>query len=525
MEGSKKFQTWINSKEHTLIKKIHCNSYEFDAVGISVNNIPFTILYFNNSNKLDHLNIGIPEEIYDGRGGEIRPFYLSNNINCGCELQLKDYIKENKEIIDSLEDIILEKISKNELEFDIYILNDKIQNKVKKIINNQRLTIVCLSILGTLKNITNSKVYKSIFGEVDYDINFDKSYIISDITYSLSIQEDYNNQRIRFNSWKDYIIANVMSMLKDKNVLPSTITIKKMIQYTNCKEFFNSKYVLDKYKISNKIENIDNEYEYYENNYNIMADVSLSYSFIRPIKNSKVNLDIGDFFKLLYTIWYLHSDLRIMHSKLSESIFIGQDETINKEYYDSITVNFSGEKDTYVFKSSGNICEIYNYGASILMLNSIILNKNERVPFDNSQLYYIINLINEYITVDLIPNDILKELEHDHWMDIFNILAAKDYIDICNFVLENTKNKIPEIQKIIKLSEDYIKEGLNNLINKKKRYAITINTLYCDRILPLFNKNLWLNTENNTKIKINKKWIYDETFNLHAKYKLKFRNI
>jgi hypothetical protein len=179
---------------------------------------------------------------------------------------------------------------------------------------------------------------------------------------------------------------------------------------------------------------------------------------------------------------------------------------------------YDGEKDTYVFDVSDYNCEIYNYGASIIMLNCpLIDNKLERIPYDNSQLSYVILVIKEFIKAETLTPEIIRESirEKDHWYDIFNVIAVKDYIDICNFILDHSDNKktIKLCNDIIKECSSFIKSGLDDIVNKSKRPEETYNLIW-DRIKDIFSDYHYSACTGVENKKINNIFKYDEIFDI-----------
>ena len=60
------------------------------------------------------------------------------------------------------------------------------------------------------------------------------------------------------------------------------------------------------------------------------------------------------------------------------------------------------KKDTYVFNCPSHHCTIYNFKSSIVMLSSPLIT-TEKIAYDNSQLYQLINVINDIIEIDISP--------------------------------------------------------------------------------------------------------------------------
>jgi hypothetical protein len=552
IEGSKKFKNWIKKfkqQNKILFHKIPDSNLE--AICISIKEIPYCIVYCIDS-KIEYLSIGVPIPIqHDGSvsmtsanlsgapanlsgvGGEIRPcifkYKPSENKKddiINSYIDFNTFIKKNKETIETIEDLILKDISSKKIKFDIYIVDNgdsKQLNKYMELINSRRIGILSLAIQCILINSKLSLLYpKSIvekFNYIDSATDIVGNYIGAEIINALTIQEDYNTQKMYFNTWRDLIVANSMSICKSKKIIPSTLsTGHSFYRYGSTNDYFNNKYIDAKYKISDQIEAIDNEYEYYANNFNIMADITLGYNILLPLRssNKKPKLVECNLFELLYTTWYLHSQFKIVHTKLQNSILIGDNG--NNDGVNLYITEYDGEKDTYVFDVSDYNCEIYNYGASIIMLNCpLIDNKLERIPYDNSQLSYVILVIKEFIKAETLTPEIIRESirEKDHWYDIFNVIAVKDYIDICNFILDHSDNKktIKLCNDIIKECSSFIKSGLDDIVNKSKRPEETYNLIW-DRIKDIFSDYHYSACTGVENKKINNIFKYDEIFDI-----------
>ena len=79
-------------------------------------------------------------------------------------------------------------------------------------------------------------------------------------------------------AWKDFIIAYAMSTIHEYMIIPSVmISGRTRWQFRASKEIFDSKYINNKYKESERLERTETESDYYETNFKIMADVVLCY--------------------------------------------------------------------------------------------------------------------------------------------------------------------------------------------------------------------------------------------------------
>ena len=531
LEGSVKFNKWISKyKPPILVPKI--SKPILTAIGFNLrknnNKTGYCILYWEGK-KLEVISLGPQIPVDDGSNGEIRPFVINLE-------SFNKILKLNKAKLEDIEEKLLDDLNNNKIAIEVFIYEEdsKLNKWYLDHINSKRLTIITLALTTLLLSSTDPNFsYLSLLSDyypdkiVDMFTKYDDVVILNDIKfnaqklYPLTIQEDYNNNNhLNLGAWKDFIIAYAMSTIHEYMIIPSVmISGRTRWQFRASKEIFNSKYINNKYKESERLERTETESDYYETNFKIMADVVLCYGIDFTHINQEPELDICNLFELLYTMWYAHSELRFIHTQLQSSI-ICKPYSSNSEDISSCNVYIvgpDGEKDTYVFDKPTNTCHIFNYKSAIIMTNSILV-QNERIAYDNSQLYYMINVINKYIEIELSPSDIRNSLRSkDYWYDIFVVLCIGDYIDICEYVLSQKIDSVTKdfCTKIRDLSVKSLISGLNNIINKMERPESTFHIVW-DTIKDLYQDYQYIKTVTKNKA-INVRYIYDELFNRFPK--------
>lgn len=523
IEGSKIFKKWISkfkSPSSTTVKPIEVNNISAASFSADINdvNLNYCIVYWaiiNERPVLSHFSLLPPIHVEDGINGEIRPVVITID-------EYKELVKKYKNDISDLDDVVSEAIDHKQIDISIYIYDDNDKPYMKDI-NNKRLTITTLCLCYIFMTHFMKQWYpKKIVDIFDYESTYEhpsnNAVTTCQKLYPLSIQEDYNISKLNFGGWRDLIIANTVSIVKHHNIIPAVISVTSPYsRFRSSKDLFESKYILDKFKESENIEKKEQDADYYENNYKIMADVTLSYNFNFPQSKKPSKLDICNLFELLYTAWYIHHELKIVHTKLSlsESILCFQepsDSTVN-----TYVIGPYGERDTYIFDTPSCKCEMYNFKSSIIITNSPLAFR-EKLAFDNSQLYYVINIIQEFIEVDLSPEDIKASLSSkDYWYDIFNVICVVDYIDICNFISKHTDSNTKELcDQIIKICFEYISYGLKCIINDHKRPDITFYSIW-SQVRELFKPwhfSSWQMSKLNKK-PIAHRYLYNELFDLY----------
>lgn len=511
IEGSARYKKWIS--KFKLPENLKINKKEnITATGFAVTVDDFNFNYcllFWNAHKLEYISLCPPIDLEDGTNGEIRPIVLEFT-------QFQSIIKKCKSELGDIEESILDLITDKRITIEVFLFDD--DPWYMKHINSKRLTILTLSMVNLLfplvKSHYTSKIVKSMELISDISVDIDDIVYHGQKLYPLTIQEDYNSDRLNFGSWRDLIIANAMSICNNHWIIPAVMkTGQSFYLFRSSRDIYDSKYVKTKYKESDQIEAHEQDSDYYETNYKIMADVTLGYDIMLKSSCKKYKLNECNLFELLYTMWYAHSELKFIHTKLQLSIFVSNRPKVTSVY----VVDHNGEKDTYVFEGSEYTTEIFNYKSSIIMLSSPLI-RRERIAYDNSQLFYVINVINDYIEAEILPADIRKSLESkDYWYDIFIVLCVVDYIDICEFVLSNCDSTTEKLCKKIKdISIKYMVHGLTNIIHKKLRPETTFHALW-RQIKDIFNDYHYINQKKIYNNEIGVRYIYDELFNKFPK--------
>lgn len=521
IEGSKRYKKWLSSYKPVNDSIVKYNEANTTAatflVTIQKTKINYCTVYWSLTKgkpELAFFALGPSIEVDNGINGEMKPILITFD-------EYKDLLKINKEFISEVEDIIIEGLDSKKISFDIFIYEEE-SKKYKKDIESKRLTVITLSLLYLLFDDSLQTYYpESIVKLFDNDTPYVHStnYHIANKYCPLTMQEDYNSNKLNFGNWRDFIIMNTVSMLGKSKIIPSyTETSCDWFRFRSSKDLFVSKTIADEYKVSATIEKHDEESDYYENNFKILADVTLSYNMKIPNKViKKPNLDVCNLFELLYTMWYLHHELKIIHTKLNnpkESILCFE-QSVNKNNLNTYIIEYGGEKDTYVFNCPSHHCTIYNFKSSIVMLSSPLIT-TEKIAYDNSQLYQLINVINDIIEIDISPEDIKSSIKSkDYWYDIYVVICAIDYVDICNYIIDHSTGATKDLaSKVLKECTNYLNFGLDCIVNKQTRPEITFHTLW-DRIRQLFNDyhySEW-NQSKLTKGNITDRYVYDELFN------------
>jgi hypothetical protein len=535
IEGSKRFKKWISSfkpKDLPATKSIEKEAVTAVSFKAEINNVDlnYAMAFYTVTDDekifLDHFALLPPIPAENGVNGEVRPIVFTFE-------EYKTLLKKHKKEIEDLDDLLSSAIDAKKIGIKIFIYDDD-DKKFMKDINNKRLSVVCLSLTYFLFTDTIATFYpEDIINAIKKikkaDVYKPPEKILAKKIYPLSIQEDYNQDRLNFGSWRDLIIANAASILKKHNVVPAVITVKgPWSRFRSSREIFDSKYLLDKFKESDNIEKKEDESDFYENNYKIMADVTLSYDFYFPNEHfSKMELSACNLFELLYSAYYLHHELKIIHTKLcrpEDSILVYKNTVVDKKKVHTYVVGPNGERDTYVFTAPEFLCEMHNFKAALIMTSSPLANK-ERISFDNSQLYYLIQLIQEHIDAEISPEDIKVSLRtKDYWYDIFNVIAVVDYMDICAFIQKNTDEPTKALcTKITQICTAYLDKGLKCIVTDLKRPEITFHTIWNEIREQFINYQFgnWAQNDLN-KLQITHRYLYDELFNLYPKkeYKL-----
>jgi hypothetical protein len=533
IEGSKRYKKWLSAFKGKP-QQPPAQSVEKDATTaasfvakIKGVDIHYCVIYWSLDDDghatLDHFALLPPVPVEDGVNGEIRPVVLTFE-------DYKELLRTHKKEIEPLDDQLSRAIDSKNIKIKVFIYDDENEKKYMKEINNKRLTVVCLCLTYFLLTDSMRSWYPKKMMDTTTTSYQQPHRILAQKLYPLSVQEDYNHNRLNFGSWRDLIVANCASILKSHCVIPAVITVvPPWMRFRSSRDLFESKYLLNKFKESDHIEAKEDESDYYENNYKILADVTLCYNFYFPGDNERdEKLTACNLFELLYSAWYMHHELKIIHTKLNipqHSILCFRNERPNtKRPVNTYVVGLSGERDTFVFDTPVVSCEIFNFKSCLVMTSSPLANQ-EKVSFDNSQLYYLINLIQEHLEADISPDDIKTSLRSkDYWYDIFNVIAVIDYIDICTFISGRCDSPVKDLcKKITDLCTEYLDHGLNCIVRDLTRPERTFHTIWNEirDVMQDFHFSAWT-PHTLEKTQIHRRFLYDELFNLYPKkdYKL-----
>ena len=207
--------------------------------------------------------------------------------------------------------------------------------------------------------------------------------------------------------------------------------------------------------------------------------------------------DMGALLELLYTLWYIHTDLKIMVGNVSSVKFV-------KCEGEKIIIPSRGPLVNGFIYESHCRAVLEDFSEAMIMRDGPLLSypNPQRINMFN-QLKRIQSLLKTRANYDL---DLMKIKEDngDTWVELFHIIFVIDYVDACALF----ESVLP--QKITKKCEKFIKVALA-MMHSGKRNKTTFNDLW-ESILEEF-EHLRISNFPSRKTKTDEIYTYNEIFN------------
>jgi hypothetical protein len=212
----------------------------------------------------------------------------------------------------------------------------------------------------------------------------------------------------------------------------------------------------------------------------------------------------GTLFGLLYTLWYLHADLKFMLCNVRDVVFV--DDSDSKTALDVYVLDSADLDQVFVFES-GVRAVIADYSQAMLMRDGILLQGGKVDSF--AQIKRLQKMLKERLQYDLDIMDFRKQMdENDNWVDLYHMIFALDYADACD-----SMHSVAEAKPIKKLCEEFL-TGTLAMMAKGVRPKLTYNMLW-SKILKAFEAHKWASmaTKRLEKYAVGAAYRYDELFN------------
>lgn len=207
-------------------------------------------------------------------------------------------------------------------------------------------------------------------------------------------------------------------------------------------------------------------------------------------------------FELLYSLWYLHNDLKIVYGNVKNIPFI---DPMQDEDYSNIYVI---DDDAYIFPTCKSRAMIANFEDAILMRDGPLLKDAKLDSFQHIRM--IKDRLKSYIDYDLDMHMFKKNiLDNDVWIELYHMIFVIDYMEACKLFSD-----LPIAKTILKLCDRFMRDTIS-LMDQHKRPKYTFNKIWGD-ILEQFKA--WsfmksLSTKRLQKYKISEAYKYNELFN------------
>jgi hypothetical protein len=228
---------------------------------------------------------------------------------------------------------------------------------------------------------------------------------------------------------------------------------------------------------------------------------------LQPTKRAPTT---GTLFGLLYTLWYIHTDLKFMLCNVKDVAFVEDDPTEGKPALDVYILDDGNMDCVFVFEA-GVRAVISDYSEALLMRDGILLQGGKVDSF--RQIKKLQKMLKERLSYDLDILDFRTQMdENDNWVDLYHMIFALDYADACDAIAAKN-NAIPETKPIRKLCEQFL-TGTLAMMHDRKRPKLTFNNLW-DKILGVFKEHRWASvaTKRLEKYEVGSVYRYDELFN------------
>lgn len=235
----------------------------------------------------------------------------------------------------------------------------------------------------------------------------------------------------------------------------------------------------------------------------IKINDSLANAYVREyIDPIKCDQSPTALFELLYSLWYLHNDLKLVYGNVKNIQFVDSRQ-------DAACVNiYVIDDDAYIFPTCKSRAMIADFKNAILMRDGPLLRDAKLDSFQHIRV--IKDHLKTYIDYDLDVHMFKKNiLDNDVWIELYHMIFVIDYMEACKLFAD-----LPIAKAILKLCDSFMRDTIS-LMDQHKRPKYTFNKVW-DDILNQFKA--WsfmqsLSTKRLQKYKIAEAYKYNELFN------------